>query len=204
MVSLIVKSRTGEESLARAAERIDSIAHLDDPSTHPVKEARFRQEGLLKAARAEAALQGSRPRWLGIARVIFEMLAVRFMDRFGFKLRGIDFKKYKKSMTAHSDYRKYDEQLRMVIDCAPATSAAIRAYLEGERAAGTLFYGIHESKAALLTCFLQTMEDAGHIHFVDGGDGGYALAAKELKSQMRTESRAETPAAAGPPAGKAG
>jgi hypothetical protein len=38
-----------------------------------------------------------------------------------------------------------------------------------------------------MTCYVQNLSDTAHIHFVDGGDGGYAMAAKQLKQQLRGE-----------------
>jgi len=43
---------------------------------------------------------------------------------------------------------------------------------------------LHESREALMTCFVQKTNQSDHIHFIDGGDGGYALAAVSLKKQM--------------------
>ena len=78
-------------------------------------------------------------------------------------------------MISHSDYRKYDEQLRMVIDCRSEMRDRIRAALEDERRAGAILFGLHASGSALMTCFLQSFDEGGHIHFVDGSDGGYAV-----------------------------
>lgn len=72
----------------------------------------------------------------------------------------------------------------MVIDCTPQKCASIRDYLESEKRAGVLYFGMHESDSALMTCFLQSFDEGGHIHFVDGSDGGYAIAAKGLKAQI--------------------
>lgn len=41
------------------------------------------------------------------------------------------------------------------------------------------------SKESLVTCFVQSTDPGEHIHFVDGGDGGYAMAAKQLKTQIK-------------------
>jgi hypothetical protein len=49
---------------------------------------------------------------------------------------------------------------------------------------GRIYYGLHESSQALMTCYVQGLDDGAHVHFVDGGSGGYALAAKQLKRQM--------------------
>ena len=197
MLSIIVKARArgrdAEAVLARVAREIDSIAHLDAPETHPVKLRAFRPERLWTAARAEAALLAMRPRWLGIAKVVSEMLAVRVLDRLDVRLPRVHFRRYKAAMVSHSDYRKYDEQLRMVIDCRPEVRDRIRAALEEERRAGAVFFGLHASGSALMTCFLQSFDDGGHIHFVDGGGGGYAIAAKELKDQVNAEGHAQAP-----------
>ena len=41
-----------------------------------------------------------------------------------------------------------------------------------------------------------TTDDGGHIHFIDGGDGGYAMAAQELKSQSQGQVHEEAVALA--------
>jgi hypothetical protein len=42
---------------------------------------------------------------------------------------------------------------------------------------------MHRSPAALVTCLVRSY-DGDHVHFVDGSDGGYALAAKQMKAQL--------------------
>lgn len=92
---------------------------------------------------------------------------------------------YLNSMRVHSDYRKFDDMLRMVIDCSPGDIEKLRTYLDREYRQGYLFYGLHESENSLMTCYVQSIRDGDHIHFIDGGDGGYAMAAKQLKAQMK-------------------
>ena len=95
--------------------------------------------------------------------------------------------RYQTSMREHSDHRKFDDMLRMILDCSDEQVEAIRVYLEGRRLEGKLCYGIHLSDVALMTCFLQDIQDGQHIHFIDGGDGGYTMAAKQLKEQLRNQ-----------------
>ncbi|MCJ2541500.1 DUF3095 family protein [Synechococcus bigranulatus str. 'Rupite'] len=56
-------------------------------------------------------------------------------------------------------------------------------YLETRFRQGELAYGIHISDRALLTC-LVFERDGRQVHFVDGADGGYALAARDLKTRL--------------------
>lgn len=106
---------------------------------------------------------------------------------FKFKIPPIIFnpEKYSKSMRTHSDYRKFDDMLRMIIDCTHEQVEEIRTYLESQYKAGNLFYGLHESENSLMTCYVDDLNDGNHIHFIDGGNGGYAMAAKQLKSQIK-------------------
>jgi hypothetical protein len=71
----------------------------------------------------------------------------------------------------------------MVLDLSRADCGALEAFLESERHAGRVAYGLHRSDSALVTCFVRSY-DGDHVHFIDGSDGGYALAAKQLKSQL--------------------
>jgi hypothetical protein len=38
-------------------------------------------------------------------------------------------------------------------------------------------------ESGVITCFAKNCKDQ-HIHFIDGGDGGYAMAARQLKAQL--------------------
>ena len=71
----------------------------------------------------------------------------------------------------------------MTIDSKPEQRQQLVEYLEAQKEAGTLFYGIQISDSALMTCMVFDRKDR-HLHFVDGASGGYALAAKQMKSQL--------------------
>jgi hypothetical protein len=92
--------------------------------------------------------------------------------------------KYIEELTKNTDFIKFDETLRMVIDITQDQKNKILSLLESYKKNKEIFYGVQSSNEALMTCFIQTNKD--HIHFVDGGSGGYALAAKQLKSQRLT------------------
>jgi hypothetical protein len=49
-----------------------------------------------------------------------------------------------------------------------------------------IFYDLHISNEALMTCMVESATDNHHIHFIDGA-GGYALAALQLKEQVRSQ-----------------
>jgi hypothetical protein len=88
---------------------------------------------------------------------------------------------YLQELTQNTDYLKFDESLRMIIDVSRAERESLLAVLERLYLDGEIFYGWHSDPAALLTCFVQGPHQ--HIHFVDAAGGGYAMAAKKLKAQ---------------------
>lgn len=83
-----------------------------------------------------------------------------------------------------SDYRKYDNTLKMVVALDRRNRVALQSLLEKARSEGRVFYGLHLTDRAMITCLLHS--GAGHeVHFVDAADGGYAFAARQLKEQMK-------------------
>ncbi len=93
--------------------------------------------------------------------------------------------RYRDEMMVNSDFRKFDGMLRMVMDGSEEQSNELQDYLEDEYRNGKLVYGIHKSREALVTCIVESYTGK-HMHFIDGSDGGYALAALELKRRLKT------------------
>jgi len=111
------------------------------------------------------------------------------LNRFNLPLGHFNVVQYREDMIANSDYQKFDDMLRMVVDCTHPQAKAMVKYLTGRYEAGEIVFGTHMSDSALMTCFVQTTESDGHIHFIDGNDGGYALAATQLKQQLAEKHR---------------
>jgi hypothetical protein len=91
---------------------------------------------------------------------------------------------YLRQVIENSDYRKFDDDLRMVIDCEPDLADSIETRLAAAAAAGTVCYGLHRQDAALMTCFAPSPIDSDHVHFIDGARGGYSSAATALKAML--------------------
>lgn len=107
----------------------------------------------------------------------------RWVFRFRLVVAGTDWGNYRDEVVSNSDDRKFDEMLRMVLDGTKTQRIALTTFLDQQQTAGALVYGMQVSDEALLTCLVFDRQ-GDHIHFVDGNGGGYALAAKSLKSRM--------------------
>jgi hypothetical protein len=95
---------------------------------------------------------------------------------------------YLREVAENSDFRKFDDGLRMTIDCTPALADRIEACLVQARAQGIARYGLARQGSALMTCFVPSHTSSDHVHFIDGAMGGYAAAARALKQDATATS----------------
>jgi hypothetical protein len=104
-----------------------------------------------------------------------------FVNRFRLRAGPFDAAQYFEDIAANSDFRKFDDGLRMTLDCSHEFADAMEKRLE---AAGDLCeYGAFRQPNALLTCYAPSLIARDHVHFVDGAGGGYAMAAQALKER---------------------
>jgi len=90
--------------------------------------------------------------------------------------------KYTRELIDNSDFRKFDDSLRMVLDCTPEMASQIEECLKEAAADGIVRFGTHRQEAAMMTCFTPSPMKANHVHFIDGANGGYATAAAAMKA----------------------
>jgi Protein of unknown function (DUF3095) len=102
--------------------------------------------------------------------------------RFGISAGGFVPKTYVRQVVENSDFRKYDDGLRMILDCTPELESAVTQRLAAAASAGIARYGLHRQDAAMMTCFTPSALRSDHVHFIDGARGGYAAAATALKA----------------------
>lgn len=85
---------------------------------------------------------------------------------------------YIASLCRNNDYLKLDDYLRMVIDVTNGQRQQIEALLDRYADHHDVSWGSHFSATALFTCMVRSQEI--HLHFVDGNDGGYTAAARDM------------------------
>ena len=107
-----------------------------------------------------------------------------FVMRFGIKVGGFVPKIYVQQVVENSDFRKYDDGLRMVLDCTPELDQSLSGRLTAAASAGIAKYGLYRQDAAMMTCFTPAASRSDHVHFIDGARGGYASAATALKAML--------------------
>lgn len=185
ILSLLVAARDKfrESALKEVVDFMESVFEGKLDSANPAAFDRMTYKSFFQCIRDEIRYQ--RPVFTRefLSR-IFEIIFCQLVFKLRLPLRA-STSHYAKAIPSHSDFRKFDDLLRMIIDCSDGQMERIKSFLEKLRQQGKIYYGVFESPTCLMTCFVESITDGDHIHFIDGGDGGYAMAAKQLKSQMK-------------------
>ena len=102
--------------------------------------------------------------------------------RFGIKVGNFVPKTYMQQVVENSDFRKYDDGLRMSLDCTAELVHELTQRLANAASNGVLRYGLHRQDAAMMTCFTPSVMRSDHVHFIDGARGWLCLGSDRVES----------------------
>ena len=131
---------------------------------------------------AQASRRRGESLFLRRLRVMADTLLAYAVLASGVRVGGFDPATYRRQVVENSDFRKYDDNLRMTLDCTPALADRIEQRLAQAERDNIVRYGIHRQPAAIMTCIVPSITESNHVHFVDGAAGGYAVAAQRLRA----------------------
>ncbi|NBX66231.1 MAG: DUF3095 domain-containing protein [Proteobacteria bacterium] len=190
-VSIIIQARTNEAEAASVYRGIlDEVLRLCGPHDRwrPASEDNLvvgsNPLSLMGETKVRTSHQDLAARLKYLVHIWMLTVVGKICFAFGLKAGTFDGKTYRADTARNTDYIKFDNALRLVMDVAPAHRYALEDYLSNLHAQGLIFYGMHGAPTALMTCMVFDYTQ-NHFHFIDGSDGGYAMAAKQLKAQIR-------------------
>lgn len=161
---------------------IVALAEGEERGGHPVPEGgpepHLSISGLTVESRAVAPRGWRVLAWAWIA---LQSLVLFLCFRIGINLGKFDVARYKHDLASNSDFRKFDDGLKMTIDVSADRLRGIEERLKRGVEAGVCRYGLHQQDSALMTCIVPSPMSRDHMHFIDGAAGGYAMAARNLK-----------------------
>ncbi|WP_075289499.1 DUF3095 domain-containing protein [Pararhizobium arenae] len=161
---------------------IVAIAGGEERGGHPVgedgPELGLSSAGVDAEARARGPKKG---RWRQKVFVVAQYLLTVTLFRLNRKLGSFDAAQYRRDVGRNSDFRKFDDGLKMTIDIDANRRSRIEARLEQAAIVGICRYGLHRQDSALMTCIVPSPLSNDHMHFIDGAAGGYAVAASRMK-----------------------
>jgi hypothetical protein len=187
IVSLIVKP-TGripmQDVLRGLADKLGYDPSRDDSRMRLADKTRLRFRFPPTGTRHEVRLGSPGKDFRGWAKALLEAMVFVVSYHTGWRIGPFDPKRYFPELGLNTDHRKVGDSLQLVLDLTPEQFAGVEDYLKAGYAAGDLVFGLHVSTSALMTCFVEDIGKSRHIHFVDGADGGFSLAAAEFKKRQ--------------------
>jgi len=180
---LVVPARDADPAVFRKViEDIIDLVERSPDAGRPVPPGgpplRWPPAGVEYEARAARGGSLARRRVAVLGRTLFAYVVMRF----GIRVGGFVPQTYTRQVVENSDFRKYDDGLRMILDCTEELERALTHRLEAAASHRTIRYGLHRQDAAMMTCFTPSAMRSDHVHFIDGARGGYASAATALKA----------------------
>jgi hypothetical protein len=184
ILSVLVVPAKGADPLAfrRVIEDIIRLVERSPDAGRPVPSdgppLRWPPAGLEYEARAARGGSLLKRRTVVLAFTLWAYLVLRL----GIKVGGFAPKNYIRQVVENSDFRKYDDGLRMILDCTVELERALAQRLADAASGSVARYGLHRQDAAMMTCFAPSVMRSDHVHFIDGARGGYASAATAMKA----------------------
>ena len=192
VVAVLVQAteQTPEAQEAIYGQVFDAFTEIygGEHSHHPVREDLMRLAMSLRTLASEIGVKtfslSRLQRWAYIVALEVKILLGRWFMYKKVTTSATRWGDYKKNFMANTDYRKFDEALRMVVSGRAAQRKKFELFLERLHAEGEIVYGLHSSHSSLVTCLVRDY-NTEHVHFLDAANGGYALAAKGMKAQLK-------------------
>ncbi len=190
VVSVLIQHRKDFSSWTDFLQRMELALGFSVDELNPVHKQGLILQWIPAGIQTESRVQKSgKPLWLQKLKIILNAAFVHLLVLSRLRVGGFQGDEYIQSMSTHADYRKFDDILRLVLDLSSEQKAQLEKFLEAEYQAQHIFYGVHASTHALMTCMVFSATQGKHLHFVDGAQGGYALAALQLKQQWKNNAQ---------------
>lgn len=125
--------------------------------------------------------RGSARLWAARLKLKLGLALTLLLFRAGWRLGRFDPRHYQRVTGLNTDFRKVQDGLRMTLSLTPVEVDQMIHLLEQERQAGAVRYGLSLQDSAVLTCYVPSVLDDDHLHFLDGAGGGYAAAASAMR-----------------------
>jgi len=177
-VSLLVIARDGIKQSTAFKKVMDSIDNIYGAiqTRMPISVAKLK----LKATLAKIGLEmrvrmgGFRPFYLAVNWIKTSLGYFYFKTKKG--------KVYLHSLVDMSDTLIIDGRINTVISGTSQQRELLETALSKIENDGEILYGLYVSKESVMSCYVRSIND-GHIHFVDGAEGGYTKAAGVIKQK---------------------
>ncbi|GGH04870.1 DUF3095 domain-containing protein [Mucilaginibacter phyllosphaerae] len=179
VVTLLVVAKDGIKQSASFSKVMNKIDELygSPRKRQPISIKQLKLKTTFSSIGEEMRFRLGQIKW-------FELVKTWLVTLYGFiYFRTQSGRRYLKSLVEMADTLVIDGKINTVISGTINQRKALQQALDELEQEGAILYGLHISTASIMSCYVRDLKD-GHIHFVDGSEGGYTQAAKMLKEKF--------------------
>jgi Protein of unknown function (DUF3095) len=182
VVCLLVTSGPGRQQAPIFRRVIDLIDTTYGPpaARNPVTIDRLRLRGTLEKIGIEMRARLGR---FSLPYLVKNWLITRAGGMFYFAREA--GQRYKQQLVEQTDTLVIDGRINTVIAGTARQRALLADGLSALERNGEIAFGLFVCRESVMSCYVTDRTDR-HIHFVDGSDGGYTMAATQLKGKLRS------------------
>ena len=103
--------------------------------------------------------------------------------KYNLKVNNLRANDYLTQLIAFSEILTIDGRINTIVSGTKVNRMRFLEYLQDLEQKKLIIYGHYVSSASIMTCYVENIYNK-HVHFIDGADGGYTEAAKELKPKL--------------------
>ncbi|MFT4759615.1 MAG: hypothetical protein ACI9XO_001569 [Paraglaciecola sp.] len=182
VVCLIAVVINGNQNLKTYKKVIDCLDEIYGTISNrsPISINGLKLNPSIQKLKLETQVKLGEVKWLPLIKLsIITFLARLFYFKFD-----KDGKNYLQKLVQLSDTLVIDGRINTVISGTSNQRKALIIALEKLEEEGEILFGIHTSNESIMSCYVRDRKE-DHIHFVDGSDGGYTMAARQLKQKLK-------------------
>lgn len=179
IVTLLIIAKAGKRSsvlFSKVIEHLDEI-YGSPEKRQPISVGKLRLKSTFGRLKMEMRARIGRTKF-------FELIQNWLINGYGYLyFRTERGKNYLHRLVEMSDTLVIDGRINTVISGDATQRLLLKKVLDLMEQSGDILYGMHLSRDAVMSCYVRDLEN-DHIHFVDGSEGGYTQAAKQLKAKL--------------------
>ncbi len=150
---------------------------------HPLTINTLKFKADLKKIKREMIARYSKLNLFYLFRTWLVDLFGNFYFKYNLKVNNLRANDYLTQLIAFSEILTIDGRINTIVSGTSGNRQRFLAFLQELEKQQLIVYGHYASSASIMTCYVQNIYNK-HVHFIDGADGGYTEAAKELKPKL--------------------
>ncbi|MEP1151284.1 MAG: DUF3095 family protein [Balneola sp.] len=180
ILCLLVNSRDRDNQAVVYKKVLDKIEQIygSHKKRSPISLAGLKLNAAMERINSEMKVKHGNRNFKFMLKRTFSTAVGKFYLRFN-----KEGQNYLNTLIKLTDTLVLDGRINTVISGMSHQHNEFQDFLKDMESEGEINFGTHRSKESIMSCYVRDRKDQ-HIHFVDGGDGGYTKAAGIMKNKF--------------------